>query len=107
MKPPVILIALVLGATGAGALAAGSAKGPQGRVSYICENKRTATVVYAGDRATIVGDRRGQVLLVRRKNAEGFLYESPSEEIRASADGKTITYTLGKVPATHCKATGK
>ena len=103
-----ILAAVALAGSATAVIAADTlAPAPQGSIAYTCANRQKMTVVYSDKSATVTSKRSSKVVLVRQHSKEGFVYEDPTESIHGQGDGSTISYSIGAVPPTRCKASAK
>lgn len=75
---------------------------PENRVTYLCDNGPTITVVFSGNTARIIDTGGGRdIVLKRRATGVGVFYEAPTRTIRRQGD--QITYTIGRMAPFTCR----
>lgn len=73
------------------------------RVLYACDRGPEITVIYAGDAARVI-EAGGEFTLQREATGSGFSYISATRSIRGKGD--EISYAIGRMAPTTCRARG-
>ena len=74
------------------------------QVTYSCGEEPGLTVVFQGEVARFISTTGPAIELQRRPSGSRFWYESPTHSIRG--EGRSLTYTVGRMVPIQCQEIG-